>query len=141
MPAPTCFGGGGHLSGGAGGDILIGGRGRDELTGGTGADRFQFTSTTESGKTAATRDVIHDFNHGEGDLLDLLFDANAGKAGMQILSFIGTKAFTAPGQLRFFFEGDHTVLEVNTAGNAGAEMQIQLDHHVSLVKGDFIFAD
>ena len=58
---------------------------------------------------------------------------------MQTLSFIGAKAFTAPGQVRAFFEGDHTVVEVNTAGNSGAEMQIQLDHHVNLAKGDFIF--
>ena len=72
-------GGANSLSGGAGNDFLFGGLGRDELTGGTGADRFGFFSTTESGKTAATRDVIHDFHHGEGDRLALAIDANVGK--------------------------------------------------------------
>ncbi len=133
--------GGDSLSGGLGRDELVGGLGRDELTGGADADRFEFIRTTESGKTAATRDVIHDFNHGEGDRLVLAIDANADKPGMQTLSFIGSKGFTAPGQVRFFFEGDHTVVEVNTAGKSGAEMQIQLDHHVNLGKGDFAFAD
>jgi hypothetical protein len=35
---------------------------------------------------------------------------------------------------------NHTVVEVNTAGTSGADMQLQLDHHVSLVASDFIFA-
>ena len=136
-----CSGDGGAnmLSGGGGDDLLFGDLGRDELTGGTGADRFKFIHTTESGKTATTRDVIHDFHHGEGDKLVLDIDGNAGKTGFQTLSFIGTHAFTAPGQVRSFLEGDHTVVEVNTAGTSGADMQLQLDHHVSLV-ADFIFA-
>jgi hypothetical protein len=32
------------------------------------------------------------------------------------------------------------VLEVNTAGTSGAEMQIQLDGHVNLAASDFLFA-
>ena len=67
-------------------------------------------------------------------------EGNAGKTGFQTLSFIGTHAFTAPGQVRSFLEGDHTVVEANTAGTSGADMQLQLDHHVSLVASDFIFA-
>jgi Ca2+-binding RTX toxin-like protein len=129
-----------RLSGGAGRDFLSGELGRDELTGGKGADLFGYRSTGESGKTAATRDVIHDFNHGEGDRLFLIIDGDAAKPGFQTLSFIGTKAFTAPGQVRAFFEGDHTVVEVNTAGKSGAEMQLQLDHHVNLTNSDFVFA-
>ena len=136
------FGNGGNdvIVGSVGADFLFGDLGRDELTGGTGADRFAFTSTTQSGKTAATRDVIHDFHHSEGDKLVLDIDGNAGKTGFQALSFIGTHAFTAPGQVRSFLEGDHTVLEVNTVGNWGADMQLQLDHHVGLVASDFVFA-
>ena len=59
------------VSGGAGGDLLEGGLGRDELTGGAGADRFRFHSVAESGKTAATRDVVRDFRRADGDHLDL----------------------------------------------------------------------
>jgi hypothetical protein len=73
--------------------------------------------------------------------LALVIDGDAGRSGFQTLSFIGTKALTAPGQVRFFFEGNHTVVEVNTAGTGGAEMQLQLDGHVGLVAGDFLFAD
>jgi hypothetical protein len=32
------------------------------------------------------------------------------------------------------------VVEINTAGSSGAEAQLQLDHHVSLVANDFSFA-
>ena len=134
-------GGANNLFGGAGNDVMIGGLGRDQLTGGKGGDLFAFHSTTESGNTAATRDVIHDFNHAEGDRLFLIIDADASKPGFQPLNFIGNKAFTAPGQVRSFLEGNHTVVEVNTTGHSGAEMQIQLDHHVHLAKSDFAFTD
>jgi Ca2+-binding RTX toxin-like protein len=130
------------LIGGAGTDLLQGGLGRDELTGGTGADQFRFSFTTESGVTAATCDVIHDFKHGEGDHLDFSqMDASTSRAGDQDPTFIGQKAFTAEGQVRFFFENDHTVVEVNTTGNSGAEMQIQLDGRVQLAAADFFFID
>ena len=135
-------GGANGLIGGAGDDFLLGGLGRDELTGGTGADRFRFSFTTESGVTAATRDVVHDFRHAEGDHLDFSqMDASTSRAGDQDPTFIGQKAFTAEGQVRYFFEGDHTVVEVNTTGNSGADMQLRLDHHVSLASTDFFFID
>ena len=92
--------------------------------------------------TAATRDVVHDFRHAEGDHLDFSqMDASASRAGDQDPTFIGQKAFTAEGQVRYFFEGDHTVVEVNTTGNSGADMQLRLDHHVSLASTDFFFID
>ena len=129
------------LSGGYGDDVLYGGLGRDELTGGAGADRFRFGFTTESGKTAATRDVVHDFHNAE-DYLDLSqLDASTGRTGDQDPTFIGQRAFTAEGQVRFFFEGDHTVVEVNTTGTSGADMQIQLDGRVQLAAADFLFID
>ena len=134
-------GGANALSGGAGDDFLLGGLGRDEFTGGTGADRFRFSFTSESGKTATTRDIVRDFHHGE-DHLDLSqLDAAAGRAGDQDPTFIGQKAFTAEGQVRFFYEGNNTVVEVNTAGSSGADMQIQLDGRVQLAASDFFFID
>ena len=134
-------GGANSLSGGRGNDVLAGGLGRDELTGGTGADHFVFSSTTESGKTGSTRDVIHDFSHAAHDLIDFgQIDGSTSHGGKQSLTFIGSKAFTAEGQVRAFFEGGHTVVEVNTTGTHGAEMQIQLDHHVHLAKADFVLA-
>ena len=49
------------LIGGIGNDILIGGVGKDTMTGGSGTDDFDFNAVGETGKTAATRDVITDF--------------------------------------------------------------------------------
>lgn len=135
-------GGANRLSGGSGDDTLIGGVGRDELLGGTGMDRFRFYFTSESGNTAATRDVVHDFRRAEGDHLDLSqLDASSGSAGDQDPTFIGQKAFTAEGQVRFYFEGNNTVVEVNTTGSSGADMQIQLDGRVQLAASDFFFID
>jgi Ca2+-binding RTX toxin-like protein len=127
------------LSGGGGADGLQGGLGRDELTGGGGADQFFYGSTAESGVMAATRDLVRDFRHADGDRLVLNIDTDPDQPGEQQLSFVGQGGFTAAGQARFFFEGDHTVVAVNTVGTSGAEMQIQLDGHVGLVASDFIF--
>jgi hypothetical protein len=41
--------------------------------------------------------------------------------------------------VRFFFEGDHTVVEANNAGTSGADMQVELHGHVSLTAADFVF--
>lgn len=130
-----------RLSGG-GDDFLEGGLGRDELIGGAGADRLRISSAAESGKTAATRDVVRDFHRAEGDHLDLSqLDASTSASGDQDPTFIGQKAFTAEGQVRFFFEGDHTVVEVNTVGASGADLQIELAGRVQLAAGDFYFID
>lgn len=61
------------LTGGDGNDILLGGAGYDELTGGAGADRFVLDSFDP-------RDLIADYNGGEGDTIDLsnLFDVAPG---------------------------------------------------------------
>ena len=126
------------LFGGAGNDFLFGLHGRDELTGGAGADRFFFQDTGSSGNTASTRDVIHDFHHAEHDHLDLgQIDGSTSHAGKQDLKFIGQKGFTAEDQVRYFFEGNHTVVEINTTGHSGAETQIQLDGHINLMASDF----
>jgi Ca2+-binding RTX toxin-like protein len=128
-------GGNDRLKGGAGGDGLFGNLGRDELTGGAGADFFVYGLTADSGVTAATRDLIRDFNRGQGD--KLVFELEDAQ-GLD-LTFKGQDGFTAAGQVRFFFEGDHTVVAVNTVGSSGAEMQIELAGHINLVASDFAF--
>ena len=42
------------------------------------------------------------------------------------VTFIGTDAFTAEGQIRAVQAGSDTVVEFNTAGASGADMQVQL---------------
>ncbi|WP_194287204.1 M10 family metallopeptidase C-terminal domain-containing protein [Tritonibacter aquimaris] len=63
----TLNGGAGHdqILGAAGADVLIGGKGEDTLSGGEGADIFVYTSLDEAG------DTIRDFNHADGDRLDV----------------------------------------------------------------------
>jgi hypothetical protein len=72
----TLLGEGGH-------DILVGGQGSDTLTGGTGADTFVWNAEDF---TANAKDVVKDFNPGEGDVLrfaDVLLDSESG-AGIQL---------------------------------------------------------
>ena len=66
-------------------------------------------------------------------------DANTAAAGNQNFTFIGTAAFTAPGQLRYFQDtvNSLTILEGNVTGNAGAEFQIALAGLHTPFAGDF----
>jgi Ca2+-binding RTX toxin-like protein len=89
-----------RLAGQNGDDVLIGGAGADRLYGGDGADRFVFQAITDS--PVSGRDTIVDFSAAQGDRIDLSqIDANALLAGEQHFTFIGSGAFSAPGQLRF----------------------------------------
>jgi Ca2+-binding RTX toxin-like protein len=128
--ALTLSGGAGNdtLTGSAGNDVLIGGAGVDHLSGGAGQDTFVFTgaslATLDTG-IGANRDVIQDFN---ADIIDLhLIDANVNTAGDEAFSFIGTNAFSAAGQVRFFADGaGNTIIEGNVDNNLGADFQIEL---------------
>jgi Ca2+-binding RTX toxin-like protein len=99
------FGGGGHdvFVGGAQGDLIYGGGGADTLTGGAGADTFQYRSHSDSAIGAGDR--ITDFVSGT-DRIDLSFiDADAGAAGNQAFTFLGSGAFTGhAGELRAVFD-------------------------------------
>jgi len=124
------------LVGGGGDDVLIGGIGDDTLLGGAGADRFVYQVTDQ--KKGGGRDLIKDFTH-DVDRIDLSgIDAKAGTSGNQAFSFIGGKAFTAEGQVRAFFDGVNTIVQVNTAGAAGAESEIALSGPVTVTAGDFM---
>ena len=62
------------------------------------------SSTGETGLTAATADVVADFNRAEGDRIDLsAIDADVYAAGNQAFTFIGTAAFSGtPGEIRYY---------------------------------------
>lgn len=82
------------LIGGIGEDTLLGGAGDDILDGGLGADIFFYQSLDEG------MDTILRFTN--EDLIDLSsFDSDPDFAGTQPLSFIGSNAFSASGQVRF----------------------------------------
>ena len=131
-------GGNDFLSGSTGNDTLIGGAGDDRMSGGSDADKFVFELASDSLKGLGNRDVITGFERSI-DKLDLSqIDAKAGPVGNQAFTFIGERGFSAEGQVRAFFEGDNTVVALNTTGNSGAEAQIQLAGLIDLAAIDFI---
>lgn len=67
----TSNGGVDVLEGGSGNDVLLGGARTDFLTGGTGQDSFRYTSVDDSPLVGTDHDQIRDFNHAEGDKIDL----------------------------------------------------------------------
>jgi Ca2+-binding RTX toxin-like protein len=95
---------GNSLSGGFGNDILIGGLGGDSLAGGPGADIFRYRSVAES--TTPFPDSI-ELVPFQNDKIDLsAIDANVLVAGNQAFTFVGTSAFTGPGQVNYAVEID-----------------------------------
>lgn len=126
------------LDGGAGRDLLHGGPGKDTLTGGPDADLFDFDTPSDSPAGAAKRDLIRDFVRG-ADHIDVSgMDANAGRAGDQAFTFIGTKAFSAAGQLREFVSGGHTIIQGSTDADRAAEFEIDLSGKHTLTASDFM---
>jgi Ca2+-binding RTX toxin-like protein/endo-alpha-1,4-polygalactosaminidase (GH114 family) len=125
------FGGAGHdtLQAGSGADILMGAGRADSLTGGAGADIFRYDSTADS--TAATPDLIGDFQTGS-DKIDLSrIDANTIAAGDQAFTWIGANAFSgagaaSAGQLRVFADGGYQRIEGDTNGDGVADLVIVL---------------
>lgn len=118
-----------RLDGGDGADRLIGGAGADTLIGGGGNDIFEFNATSESGPGVLARDEVNGFTGvgaAVGDRIDLI-DVYAG-----VLSFIGTAAFSAAGQVRVVASGTDTLVQVNTVGAGGAEMEILVHDGASL---------
>lgn len=123
------------IAGRSGDDVLIGGRGTDLLQGDAGADRFDFDTRAES-TAGAARDVILDFDRGEGDKIDLRdIDANTTTSGNQAFSFIGGTAFSnTAGQLRF----SDGILSGDANGDGRADFQIEVRGMTSMLQGDFL---
>jgi Ca2+-binding RTX toxin-like protein len=126
------------LIGSNGNDMLRGALGADTLTGGIGSDRFVYGTVEDS--IGATSDLIADFNHAQGDLIDLsIIDANTGVAGDQGFTFLGTAAFTHhAGELRYASAGGQTILVGDVDGDAVADMRIVLAGTLALAGGDFV---
>jgi Ca2+-binding RTX toxin-like protein len=127
------------LSALVGNDTLIGGLGADKLTGGLGADVFKFNSEAESGVKSKDRDTITDFNHLDGDKIDVsAIVANNADARWwgDTFSFIGNQAFTAAGQLRF--DATSHILYGSTNADIKPEFSIKLSGVSSLYSYDFV---
>ncbi|MBD2494260.1 M10 family metallopeptidase C-terminal domain-containing protein [Nostoc sp. FACHB-280] len=131
------LGGNDTLYGGFGNDILIGGSGKDTLYGDAGNDIFQYDLASDS-QPGSLRDIIKDFvGNGDlaGDRIDLSrIDANVSISGNQAFTFIGTRAFTAAGQIRY----SGGILQGNTDSNLAPNFEIQLEGSPQLVASDII---
>lgn len=121
------------LDGGANQDFLIGGAGRDVLTGGLDPDAFVFLSTTDSGVTAATRDLITDFaaDGPLGDRIELSrIDANTTNAANtnDAFTFIGTNVNWGgvAGELRAYWIATGQVIEGDVNGDKIADFSIEI---------------
>jgi len=129
------------LRGEAGNDTIIGGAGRDIMTGGTGSDTFVFAGGDFAGTSATTCDLIMDFNHAEGDKIDLsAVDANiASAATNEAFTFIGSDAFGhIAGQLRVAVMTGGVMLQGDTNGDGIADFWVRCDGVSSLVVGDLV---
>ena len=116
----------------AGADRVIGHGGGDVLTGGAGADRFVYLDRSDSGFSPGREDQITDFSQSEGDRIDL------SALAVQPLAFVGTAAFTGPGQVRMAFEGGATVVMVNLDADPSPESVIRLSGTIACTSRDFI---
>ncbi|HEX6012449.1 MAG TPA: M10 family metallopeptidase C-terminal domain-containing protein, partial [Geminicoccaceae bacterium] len=126
---------GDRLAGNAVANRLDGEDGADELVGRGGADRFDYDYTSDS--TPVAPDLIRDFSRSQGDKIDLA-GIDAPEGGNLTFQFIGQRAFTAAGQVRFFQQDGDTFVQANTYGTSGAEMTIKVDPLVSFQATDFL---
>jgi hypothetical protein len=107
------------------------------LTGGADADTFKYNAVLDADDDFAELETIEDFVSGSGDVIHLAhIDPDAGAAGDQAFTFIGTDAFstTAEAQVRF----DDGVVYADTDRDVGAEMAIALTGVASVAAADFV---
>ncbi len=123
------------LNGGIGDDKIEGGYGVDMLWGRAGADDFIYKSELDSGDAPATRDQILDFQ-----MMDRINFSSITYGFFEDppFVFIGTQTFFAPGQVRYVIAGSDTIVEMNVAGVAGAELTILLSGAFTLTAAQFL---
>ena len=127
------------LNGGAGNDVLIGLAGADVLTGGAGADRFDFDAPVDTGVTEETSDVVTDFNHDQGDKIDLsTIDANIDAAGNNAFKFIGGEAFSGNSAGKLRFDAANQVLFGSIDADIDPEFSILVSDVTLMFGADFV---
>ncbi|MEO4000396.1 calcium-binding protein [Mesorhizobium sp. CAU 1732] len=127
------------LNGGNGNDTLVGGAGGDTMNGGANNDTFLYLALSDSGVGATNRDSINAFVHGQDKINLAALDANAGAAGNQAFSFIGTGGFSGvAGQLRYAAYGSTCIIDADVNGDKVADFQIAVSGTNFMTGTDFI---
>ncbi|WP_170915534.1 hypothetical protein RVR34_00125 [Microcystis aeruginosa FBCC-A68] len=128
------------ISGNAGNNIISGGLGKDTLTGNAGSDTFRFQGIDESGSSQGTADIITDFSLAQGDLIDISgIDAVASSVADNAFVFIGSSAFSAAGQVRFFASSGMTYVSLNTNSDLNnVELMIALTGQLTMQQSHFL---
>ncbi|MGA7485676.1 MAG: calcium-binding protein [Xanthobacteraceae bacterium] len=115
-------------------NVIAGGLGIDTLRGNGGGDAFIWSSVGEIGLSSP--DVVADYSTAQGDVLHFTnVDADETVAGDQNFTFIGTAAFTAPGQINWFTNGTDTFIQLNTNADPAADAVVQLS---GVLSGDSV---
>ncbi len=132
------------IKGMSGNDSIQGGGGRDTLFGNSGSDHFVYGVMSESGASAATRDVIKDFIHLTDKINLSEIDAVAGGADDPFV-FIGKAGFHGiAGELRYVqvnaagTANDRTIIAADVDGNKTTDFSIELTGLKTLTSGDFV---
>lgn len=124
------------LRGAEGDDVLIGGIGKDYLFGGIGADSFVFVGLSDSRPHPAYRDVIMDFDHAEGDVIDLQALTN----GIGTIFFVSNNEFSGQsGELRFDKSAAGLIVELDINGDGRSDFSIEMRGVHAATEADFIF--
>ena len=108
-------------------NVIDGSYGKDTMTGGGAGDAFLWKSVDEIGLFNFDPDIVTDFNTAEDVLHFTNIDANETVAGNQDFTFIGTAAFTAPGQINWVTNGTDTFIQLNTNADLTVDGIIQLN--------------
>lgn len=112
------------LSGTAAADIFLLGGGLDTVLGGGGTDRF-LVQPSALGAALGNAATLQDFSRAAGEKIDLsAIDAISGTPGDDAFAFIGTAAFTAPGQLRWEDQGGMRLIQGNVDGDMAADLTL-----------------
>jgi Ca2+-binding RTX toxin-like protein len=113
------------LTGNDGINVLVGGLGVDTLRGNGGGDAFLWSSVAET--SASNPDIVTDYSSAQGDVLHFTnIDADETVAGNQDFTFIGSAAFTAPGQINWFSNGTDTFIQLNTNADLAPDGIVEL---------------
>ncbi|MEO4000213.1 calcium-binding protein [Mesorhizobium sp. CAU 1732] len=127
------------LNGGNGNDTLVGGAGADRLVGGAGHDTFVYEALADSRVGPTLRDTIEGFVHGQDKIGLSALDANAGAAGNQAFTFIGSAGFSGvAGQLRYSAYGNTVIVDADVNGDRVSDFQIAVTGTNFMAGTDFI---